>query len=196
VHFFDQIRYVAGEIKSVTAQTAVLEPRRVMQNAAGETVHAIDCDADDTFSASIETERGVIGNLFASWAGHGGATRVGQGTVYYGTGGRVTGSEITREDRTSATIADLYRAGADPRLQHRQFPLGLDDSFALSQLDWLEAVRQRRPPETSGMEGLRDLAAAFAILESAHAGRRVEVAEVLEGGLRAFQQPIDKRFGL
>jgi predicted dehydrogenase len=78
----------------------------------------------------------------------------------------------------------------------QQFPLGITNSFALSQHDWLQAIRQRCQPETSGREGLRDLAAAYAILESAQARRTVEVAEVYDGSLREYQRPIDQHFGI
>lgn len=61
---------------------------------------------------------------------------------------------------------------------------------------WFCAIRERRPPETSGREGLRDLAVAYAILESHYAARRVEVDEVLNGELREYQREIDERFGL
>jgi predicted dehydrogenase len=74
--------------------------------------------------------------------------------------------------------------------------MGLDDAFALTQLDWLDAVRNRREPGASGREGLQDLACAFAVLESAHAGRIVEVEEVLNGSVDAYQKPIDERFGI
>jgi len=50
--------------------------------------------------------------------------------------------------------------------------------------------------ETSGREGLRDLASAYAILESAVAGRPIAVDDVLSGRVRAAQQELDARFGL
>jgi predicted dehydrogenase len=196
VHFFNQIRYVAGEIKSVAAQASILEPRRHMLDRDKRIAQSMDCDADDTFFANIETETGVVGNLMASWAGHGAPTLVGDGSVYYGSKGRITGPDVTFDGGKVEPLADLYLRSGDPQRRQREFPHGLDNSFALSQLDWLEAVRTRRLPETSGQEGLRDLAAAFAILESAQAGRRVEVAEVLSGELRAYQRPIDAAFGL
>lgn len=196
VHFFDQIRHVAGEIDTVSAQTAVVEPRRFTSGADGRLVDQIDCDADDTCFAAFVTQRGVIGNLCASWAGHVAPSLVGEGSVYYGSACRVSGAEMTPEGGRSEKLADLYDRGADAHTQARDFPLGLSDSFALAQYDWLEAIRRHREPETSGREGLRDLAAAFSILESDRAGRRVEVAEVLDGSLRDYQRPIDKRFGL
>lgn len=196
VHFFDQIRYMAGEVQSVSAQTSIVEPRRVTIDAAGKTIEEISCDADDTFSATIRTQSGVLGNMVSSWGGHGESTLIGQGTVYYGSQARVTGDDVTLDDGTRTSLARLYRSQADKALQASQFPFGLEDSFALSQHDWLEAIRHQRDPETSGREGLRDLAAAFAILESAHAGRTVEFEEVLSGNLREYQRPIDRHFGL
>lgn len=196
VHFFDQIRHVAGEIKTVAATTAVVEPRRVLLEAPGQPATTIDCDADDTFFASVSTETGVVGNLAASWAGHGGPTRTGEGMVYYGSAGRVTGTNIFFDHAAPRELAELFEAQAAASERERLFPLGLDNGFALSQYDWLDAVRHRRPPETSGREGLRDLAAAFSILESATAGRPVEVAEVLSGELRTYQRPLDERYGI
>jgi predicted dehydrogenase len=197
VHFFDQIRHVAGEIKTVQAQTCVLEPQRVTIDEHGRQVAKIDCDADDTFFAQIETEQGVVGNLFASWAGHGAPTKAGQGVVYYSTSGRVTGDEVDLDDGLPPRrLGEMFAVHAAEEDRHRLFPLGLTDSFALNHYDWLQAIRQRRPPETSGEEGLRDLAAAFAILESSLAGRKVEVAEVLDGSRRDYQRPIDAALGL
>ena len=196
VHFLDQMRYVAGEPKSVAAQTAVLERERITVNAQGHETHRIACDADDTFFAAYEFEHGAVANLSASWGGHGPAMKWGQGTVYYGSLGHVTGGQVHFDNGETASLAELYEQHADPALKAQHFPLGITDSFALNQNDWLSAIRDRRQPETSGREGLLDLAAAYAILESHQAGRRVEIAEVLDGSLREYQKPIDARFGI
>ncbi len=196
VHFFDQIRHVAGEVKRVTASTAVLEPRRKTINAAGQTTETMECDADDTFQAGIETADGVFGNLVATWAGHGGGVKIGNGVVYLGTGGRISGAELTLSDGSRHSLPEVYEQQAPAQERGRLFPLGLQDSFALNQYDWLDAIRNHRQPETSGLEGMRDLAAAFAILESARAGRTVDVEEVFSGELREYQRPIDAAFGL
>ena len=63
--------------------------------------------------------------------------------------------------------------------------------------DWLRGIEAGgRPPETSGEEGLRDLAAAYAILESAVAGRALRLEEVLSGAADAYQRCIDRHYGL
>jgi predicted dehydrogenase len=195
VHFFDQIRHVAGEIRTVSGSTQVLEPRRHIRDAAGNTVETITCDADDTYFANFTTDRGVSGNMFASWGGHGAPTLSGEGMVYYGSSCSTTGDQVKLDGRPGQSLTDLYNHSHLPE-RETQFPRGITDSFALSQLDWLEAIRLKRRPETDGWEGLRDLAAAFAILESAKLGRSVDVAEVFDGKLREYQRPIDARFGL
>lgn len=196
VHQANVIRYLAGEVTHVSGQTAIIEPKRVTRTPQGDVVESIDCDADDTCLAGFETEGGVIGNLVASWGGHGEKTLLGEGAVFYMSGGRITGDQITFDDGKTQKLSELYLQECSQQDRSRHFPLRLTDGFALNQYDWLAAVRERREPETSGREGLRDLAVAYAILESHQAGRRVEVAEVLDGSLRAYQQPIDARFGL
>jgi predicted dehydrogenase len=173
-----------------------LEPRRVTLDQQGRASQAIACDADDTFFATAETESGVPANLFASWAGHGGPTLAGDGMAHYGQHGMASGNEAIFDDGRRVQLAELYATIATPQQQGRDFPHGLDDSFALNQLDWLRAIAGGGQSETSGVEGLRDLAAAFAILESHDAGRRIAVADVLSGRVRAFQRPIDEHFAL
>jgi predicted dehydrogenase len=196
VHQANVIRYVAGEVTDVDGRTAVLEPVRYTLDKQGAVVEQMDCDADDTFFATLATDRGVTANLFASWGGHGASTVVGQGAVFYGSRCRVTGDEVDFDDGDTCSLTELYEEGCDLDQRHRHFPLGLNDGFALNQCDWLDAVRHRRQPETSGREGLRDLAVAYAVLESHQAGRRVTVDEVAAGALRDYQRPLDEKYGL
>jgi predicted dehydrogenase len=151
-------------------------------------------DADDTYLASFRSERGVDGNLFASWSGAGGSTIVGPGVVLHGSKGRAVGPLYQGKDTQKQALADLYAEGASAEQQVSDFPLGLQDSFALTQHDWLQSIRTQSQPQTSGREGLQDLACAFSILESDAAGRRVEVNEVLTGDLDTYQAPLNEHF--
>jgi 1,5-anhydro-D-fructose reductase (1,5-anhydro-D-mannitol-forming) len=196
VHFFDQLRYVGGEIKTVSAQTSVLEPLRFRRDAQGVVVETVECDADDTFVAHLEMENGAVGSAFASWGGHGAATKTGGGAVYYGSKARFNGGRVAIDGESETTLADRYDAEAPKELHAAHFPRGVTDSFALNQLNWLEAVRTGGTAETSGREGLRDLASAYAILESAVAGRPIAVDDVLSGRVRAAQKELDERFSL
>lgn len=194
VHRFDMIRHLAGEVKTIQARTAIVEPVRVTRDRSQNVTQRVECDAEDTVYVTFETEHRVTGNLLVSWAGCGGPTLLGTGDVFYGSAGRVSGSEVTAADGSTANLARLYEEGCEPARKEKDFPLGLNDTFALTQYDWLDAVRRRRAPETSGREGLADLACAYAVLESDQARRCVEVAEVADGGLCEYQRPIDERF--
>jgi predicted dehydrogenase len=195
-HFFDMIRHIGGgEIVSVTAQTQVVEPTRYLLRD-GERVDPVSCDADDTFYAHFELESGAAGTMFGSWSGHGTNTVLGDGPVFYGSKGRVTGDRIQLDGQEEQSLASLYEANASAEMREHDFPLGLTNDFALSQLDWIRAIEGGAQPECSGAEGLRDLACAYAVVESDLAGREVSVAEVESGELREYQKPIDAKFGL
>jgi 1,5-anhydro-D-fructose reductase (1,5-anhydro-D-mannitol-forming) len=193
VHQLHLARYLLGDILSVSATTAVIEPKRHFLNSE-EAQESIDCDADDLFSASFTTVRGAIGTMTASWAGHGEGTQFGEGPVLYGSEGRVMNNTLIREDGARIDIEGLYHDDCDHERQIVEFPRGIRNDFALGQLDWLQAIEEKRPAQASGREGLADLAAAFAILESDHAGRRVLVEEVINGTVSEYQVPIAQHF--
>ncbi|MCZ6674565.1 MAG: Gfo/Idh/MocA family oxidoreductase [Verrucomicrobia bacterium] len=191
VHQFHLARQVIGDIDSIQGTSQVIEPVRHFQNAAGER-ETMTCDADDIFSASFKSKDGAFGTITASWAGHGEGTLFGGVPVVYGSRGRVVGTTFTADDGATLDIGELYQEKCDPARKETEFPKGITDDFALSQLDWLQAITDSRPPQTSGREGLTDLACAFAILESDQAGRRVSVDEVINGTVSEYQMPIAK----
>jgi predicted dehydrogenase len=93
---------------------------------------------------------------------------------------------------------ELFRSRAADR-RARLFPFGLDDDpygMALEQLDFFQAIRERRQTEVSGQEGLRDLAIAYAVIESSVAGRPLRVEEVERGAVAEYQREIDEYYGL
>ena len=195
-HFFDVIRHVGGaEIRSVSARTAVVEPVRYVIRG-GKREQPCDCDADDTFYASFENDNGATGMLFGSWAGHGTNTVVGEGPVFYGAKGRITGDVVHLDGQEPRSLAEIYQAGCPSRAHTRFFPIETGNEFALAQHDWLEAIRNGVQPECSGREGLMDLACSFAVVESAYSGRQVAVGDVVSGAVRDYQRSIDRRFGL
>tara|TARA_R110002096_G_scaffold215310_12_gene403157 strand:- start:10040 stop:11260 length:1221 start_codon:yes stop_codon:yes gene_type:complete len=186
-HWFDMVRYVGGEVKSVSAQTSVIEPIRYTRDLSGAVLEQINCDADDTFFANFETHAGARGTIYGSWAGHGGPTMAGEGAVFYGSRGRLTGDAMSLDDGKMQSLESAH---------HPETPLGLTDDFALAQYDWLEAIRQGGNPETSGEEGLKDLACAFAVVESDKAKCQVKVAEVENGTIDSYQEPLNRHFGI
>jgi 1,5-anhydro-D-fructose reductase (1,5-anhydro-D-mannitol-forming) len=195
-HFFDIIRYISGsEIDSISARTQIVEPTRYLLRE-GRKVEPFLCDADDTFHAHFSLKSGAVGSMFGSWAGHGGNTVIGEGPVFYGENGKVTGDTIHLDGSASQSLSALYESTAPAAMRESHFPLGLRNDFALAQLDWIRAIENGTQPECSGHEGLRDLACAYAVVESALARRDVSIAEIESGTLRDYQKPIDEKFRL
>ena len=60
----------------------------------------------------------------------------------------------------------------------------------------IDARGTGRRPEIDGQAGLRDLAAAFAMLESDMTRREVAVEDVLAGAIEAYQRPINQVLGI
>lgn len=196
VHLAHRLRYVVGEVRTMTAVARVFEPERVRRDAAGQVIERVSADADDAFFALPEFENGAVGTLSFTWAGHGEPTSLPEGMIVYGERGCLKGTRLIRDGGAPVEAADLFAREAEAGLRERYFPHGLTDTFALGFLDWLRAIRAGGQPETSGREGLRDLATAFAIMESATAGGPVRVEDVLAGRVAAYQQEIDAHYGL
>jgi predicted dehydrogenase len=196
VHHMDIVRYVLGEVDSVQALTRTLEPERVCRDSAGHVTMRAAAQVDDTYIAGVACTNGALAHLFLSWAGHGAALPMPGVPAFYGDRGCVQAGQLIRDDGTRQDLLACCERELDAPRRERFFPLGLRDSFAVMQLDWLRSIEAGRDPETSGVEGLRDLAAAYAILESGCTGRRVGLEEVLSGVAHDYQQPLNEHYGL
>ena len=68
--------------------------------------------------------------------------------------------------------------------------------IALEQYELAEAILNGRELEVDGEEGLKDVAAVYAICESARAGRTVTMQEVESAAVYAYQAEIDAVLGI
>ena len=196
VHQFDFVRAAGGEVTSIGGHAACVEPVRVTRGADGLVANKIPCDADDTYSAFFKTKSGATGSLQASWSGAGEPTTLGPGPIVHTTAGRFAGPHYTPDGGARQSVEEIYNQLASNADKAADFPFGLTNGFALTQFDWLEAIRKSRDPLVSGREGLRDLACAWGVLESSLARRQVTLDEILSGELREAQKPVAGAFGL
>lgn len=193
-HAFHRLRVLCGEVDTVSAVARVFEPVRYLRDAGDEIVDTVECDADDAFMALATFETGAIGQLSFSFAGHGEPT-VPTGPILYGSRGCIKGDAVYLDGQEPTTLEEHFaRHGASDA--DRLFPRGVADPFGLLIGDWLAAIREGRPAETSGQEGLHDLAASFAIVESSQAGCAVSLSDVLSGAVDAYQRDLDEHYGL
>lgn len=195
VHLAHRLRYLMGEIETLTAVARTFESERHFQ-ASRQDDRVVRADVDDAFFALPQFVSGATGTIAFSWAGHGEPTGLPEGTAIYGDNGCLKGTLLVRDDGTREEARAIFAREASPAERDRLFPRGLIDPFALGYLDWLRAIRAGSQPEASGDEGLRDLATAYAILESSEAGGPVKVADVLAGRIDIYQAPIDAHYGL
>ena len=196
VHMAHRLRYLAGEIRSMTAIARVFETERKLRDPDGNVFGQYPADADDAFFALPEFESGAVGTLSFTWAGHGEPTGLPGGTTIYGDRGCLKGATIIRDDGERIELSGLFMRQASAEERERYFPRGVTDPFALAYRDWLDAIAAGHQPEMNGREALRDLATAFSIMESATANSPVRVDDVLSGKVDAYQQPINAHYEL
>lgn len=193
-HLFHRLRMLCGEVESVAAVARVFEPTRYLKDANGEIIDTVACDADDAFMAFATFESGAIGQMSFSFAGHG-EMLAPNGPILYGTRGCIKGESVLLDGQAPTTLDEHFaRHGAAQA--DALFPRGMSDPFGLLIGDWLGSIREGRPAETNGTEGLHDLAASFAIMEASEAGRTVRLSEVLDGTVDTYQRELDEHYGL
>ncbi|HEX5165401.1 MAG TPA: Gfo/Idh/MocA family oxidoreductase, partial [Thermomicrobiales bacterium] len=192
VHLSHRLRYLVGEVETMTAVARVFDPVRTVRDADGNVFGTVRADADDAFFAIPEFAGSATGTISFTWAGHGEPTGLPGGLTIYGTRGCLKGTTLIRDDGSREDVADIFAREASEADRERYFPRGVTDAFGLTYLDWLNAIASGSHPETSGADALRDLATAFSIMESATARRPIAVNDVLSGEVNAYQREIDE----
>ncbi len=197
VHLFHELRYVLGEVRDVTAVAGTIEKTRYARDADGNVVDQTDATVDDTFVATARFTGGAQATLIWSWACHGEPSGFDGAPLFYGSKGSIKAGTYKLDDGTAGQLIERFRADTGRDQLDRFFPAGVRDCFALNQYDWLRRITDPgHALETDGRQGLHDLAASFAILESSTAGRTVTFDEVLSGEVSAYQKEIDDHHGL
>lgn len=195
VHQMDWMRYVMGEINTVSATTSIFVPTRTHMNPDGSQM-TVDATVDDTYMATLRFVNNAMGQLWWSWAGLADAVTINGAPAFVGDKAAIRGDELVYANGRRESLITRFQREMTSAERHQFFPHGLTDPAAISQFDWLQAIAQRQDPETSGAEGLRDLAAAFAMLESNALGRTVAVDDVLTSQIDTYQREIDAFYGL
>jgi len=201
VHLMSQIRYLMGPIDDVSALTKVLEPVRrdpIGSSGPDEQIanEPVVNELEDVFLAQFRFTDGAIGCAFSGWGGRGAPTGIDANPVVYGDAGCIKGDAVFADDGLVGQAGDMMRDGASADVLERFFPRGVRDPFGLELLDFTRAIAAGSAMETSADEGLEDLTAAYAILESAVARGRVPVSAVRDGTVSAYQAEIDAHYGL
>jgi predicted dehydrogenase len=195
VHQFHLLRYVFGEVAWINAVARTFEPVRYRRDEAGQIIEEVKVNVDDTYLALVGFENEAVGQLLWSWAGHGEALEIPGAPAFYGSEGGIKGGQLMSSSGRSEPLLPYFETHLAEAEREQFFPMGLTDPYAIQQLDWLQAIQEGRDPETSGREGLHDLACAFGMLESSLLTRQVSLAEILSGATAGYQAEIDAHYG-
>ena len=221
VHFTDLIRYQLGDIKEVYGDARLIEPVRIKPDAIGDKYEfyqqrhksmdqEVPATAEDSSLAVFKMESGATVSWIVNVGGHGAAgAQLILGVLGciegYGNRGSSTRLKVAgAEDLEYAQLLAQYQDLALEPLAQHFFPerSSVGDEavdwkiIALEQYELAEAILNGRALEVDGEEGLKDVAAVYAICESARAGRTVTMQEVERAEVYAYQAEIDTALGI
>ena len=158
-HWFDLIRFLAGEVKSVQAR-----------NVLGEN------SADPTLDCWLELENGCSAFLHGCDAESFAVFE----SELIGTRGRVRTADSGRSFEFFEVTDDPQYAGFKALRPTTGFPGGLDDALPNSVSDLIGALRENREPICNGDDGLAALRVALAARESSVTGQAVRLDKLNE----------------
>ena len=221
VHFTDLIRYQLGDIKEVYGDARLIEPVRIKPDAIGDKYEfyqqrhksmdqEVPATAEDSSLAVFKMESGATVSWIVNVGGHGAAGAqliLGEKGCIEGYGNRGSSTRLKvagAEDLEYAQLLAQYQDLALEPLAQYFFPdrSSVGDEavdwkiIALEQYELAEAILNGRALEVDGEEGLKDVAAVYAICESARAGRTVTMQEVERAEVYAYQAEIDTALGI
>jgi len=194
VHLFDILRYLCGEIEEVSSFIETFEKTRFTRDETGRVVEETESDVDDTFLGLVKFRNNAIGQILLSWGGHGEPLSIPR--TIYGTKGCIKGNTVILDEGTGTDVKNIFAREAKAQTKDRFFPGGITDPMALETLEFVRAIEDRREMETSGREGLRDLAASYALIESSRMGKSVKVDDVESGRIKSYEEEINRYYSL
>jgi predicted dehydrogenase len=208
IHAVYMLEALMGPVATVAGEAQLVHFARTGKEYDGTEV-AVDVDAEDACTAALSFANGAQGHLTVSFASAG--QTLSQRTIFGSAGtlglpGDRTGAPVVLHRQGAPLpaeqlleLAPSYRLNEVETQLFGDHPLGY--SFPYPETDrkllaaefysFARAVTREAAPEADGAQGLRALAVTQAIMESAAAGRKVTVAEVLDGSLHEYQDRIE-----
>ena len=93
-------------------------------------------------------------------------------------------------------LQDMFLDSLSQSEKDRLFPYGLTDGMAIELWDFIDALSIGRDVEIDAEEGLKSKAVSEAIYESGKSGQVVKVSDVISGEVCAYQEDVDRMWGL
>jgi len=197
-HFTDMMVHVFGQVDEVICQMRTFDGPEIEAPGLGKT----HVDVEDYWTAVLRFKSGLTGHW--SWSRLGYGHDVSSG-VYYGDKGSFKdkqkwmhafqfGADLRLEDGTEVPYEEIERQYLDqlsPERKAHLFPYDLSDGISNECWDFVEAIAENRAPEIDAAAALKAKSLCFALYESATLGAPIKVADVEDGTVDLYQQPIN-----
>ncbi len=225
VHFADLWINALGDIKTVRALSKTYSTKRYKKYQVDDETKAImeknmknyrntrsllpanpdsyfepvEADVEDTTSAILEFESGVLGTWLVSRAAPGKPSRE---ITVHGTLGSITWEQGIMNYRgevvmTQDELTDQYLESLSEDEKEHLFPKGITETVTIEWRYFIEALTKGRPLEVDGMVAYKAMAVPMAVYESAaRDGEAIQMEDVLDLTVEDYQGPINKRIGL
>lgn len=196
-HFCDTMRYLWGDCESVYGSV-----RKYAEGTFVKGEERVPDMREDTFTALLNFTSGVTGtwtvinrplaDTFTTVMYYGSEGAINDpGDPFHGPRLTATLKRLDGAAYPLSTLYEQYLAEIGNEERDRLFPYGLTNGFALETCDFLHSIRDQRPPEIDGEQGLQAKAIACAIYEAAATNQVVRVQDVLDGKVATYQAAID-----
>jgi predicted dehydrogenase len=210
IHPAYMLEYLLGPVQTVYARKKKVRETREWAEPGGSP-QTVPVESDDLYTALLTFQNGAQG----VWLMHFGSagehqwqrTVHGEEGMVAGPGDRSgrpvrleRGKETLEGEALVAALPDFHLSDIETRLFGER-PAGYQlqgtetdrKLIAAETADFLDAVRDNRPPEVPAEVGLRSVGLIMALLESAHSGSPVEMEAVLSGAVHEFQDFLERR---
>lgn len=203
-HFADMVQHVFGPVAEVTCTMRTIDQTIIeLPDVPPQPV-----DVEDFWTATLIFESGLIGHW--GWSNYAWGQKLST-RMYYGSEGSFAdrqewqhpfqfGADLKLKDGAEVPYEEIetqYLASLSDEQKSQLFPYGITEGITIECWDFIEAVADGRKPEIDAAEALQAKSLCFALYESATAGGApTSVADVREGKIHAYQDPIDEYWGI
>jgi predicted dehydrogenase len=203
VHYIDLLMYFFGEVDSVCAYADRMSELKYKDSDGNIALPTVE----DTSIAHIKFKNGVVGTW--NWSGIAPGKSLSY-TIYYGSKGSVysggvypNNPELQLWDGAVTETKDFihnFLSSINENTTHSYFPpeifpepekMSGNHGVELEVYDFLRAIKEGRPPELDGNDGLAAQAVPIAFFESNLSGQVVKIEDVLSGKIDAYQREIN-----
>lgn len=195
---YDNIRYQKNDAHEAQGKLHYRQTRSLLQVNPETLGDPIEVDVEDTTSAILEFENGVIGTWVVCRAAPGKINRSisvagSDGTLVWGEGIYDYSEKLVY---SFDQLQEMYLNSLTPAERDLYFPRDMRNAVGLEQREFFNFLKGERELEVTDETGYHDMAIPYAVYESAVSGHAVLVDDILSLKEETYQSEINKFLGI